>query len=101
VVLGLLLVLPALDWLSIAGFTLAGAGYALLVPVLFSEAAKTSGISPAKGIASVATLGYFGFLVGPTIIGGIAEWLSLQASFGYLLVLTALAVLIGARNIRV
>lgn len=100
IVAGLLLVLPAIAWLSILGFTLAGAGYALLVPVLFSEAAKTPGISPSKGIASVATLGYFGFLVGPTIIGGIAEFFSLQISFTYLVILTALAIFIGGRKIR-
>lgn len=101
VVLGLLLVLPAFPWLSILGFTLAGAGYALLVPVLFSEAAKTPGISPSKGIASVASFGYFGFLIGPTIIGGIAEWFNLQSSFTYLVVLTALAIFVGGRKIRV
>lgn len=100
VVLGLLLVLPALPWLSILGFTLAGAGYALLVPVLFSEAARTPGISPAKGIASVASFGYFGFLLGPTIIGGIAEWFSLQTSFSYLVILTAMAIFFGGRKIR-
>ncbi|MFK7925469.1 MAG: MFS transporter [Bacteroidia bacterium] len=100
IVAGLVLVLPAIAWLSILGFTLAGAGYALLVPVLFSEAAKTPGISPAKGIASVASFGYFGFLVGPTIIGGIAEFFSLQISFTYLVVLTALAIFFGGRKIR-
>ena len=100
IVIGLLLVLPAFPWVSILGFTLAGAGYALLVPVLFSEAARTPGISPAKGIASVASFGYFGFLVGPTIIGGIAEWLNLQSSFAYLVILTALAIFLGGRKIR-
>ncbi len=91
VVAGLLLVLPAMGWLSIAGFTISGIGYALLVPVVFSEAGRQPGVSPSKGIAAVATVGYFGFLVGPVLIGGIAEWFGLKTGFVYLMVFTLLA----------
>lgn len=100
VILGLLLVIPAWPWTSILGFTLAGAGYALLIPILFSESAKAPGVSPSKGIASVATMGYIGFLLGPTIIGGIAEQWNLQVSFGYLVGLTVLALALGLGRIR-
>jgi MFS family permease len=100
VILGLLLVIPAWPWVSILGFTLAGAGYALLIPILFSESAKAPGVSPAKGIASVATMGYLGFLIGPTIIGGIAEQWNLQISFTYLVGLTVLALGLGLGKVR-
>ena len=73
VMLGLTYVLPAIPWLSIVGFTFSGIGYALLVPVVFSEAGRQPGVSPSQGIAAVATVGYFGFLVGPVLIGGISE----------------------------
>lgn len=93
VVVGLVLVLPATGWLSIAGFTISGIGYALLVPVVFSEAGRQPGVSPSKGIAAVATVGYFGFLVGPVLIGGIAEWFGLKTGFIYLMVFTLLALI--------
>ena len=91
VVLGLALLLPAYTWLSIAGFSIAGFGYALLVPVVFSEAGKQPGVNPSKGIAAVATVGYFGFLVGPVLIGGIAEVFGLTTGFIYLITFTGLA----------
>lgn len=94
VMLGLAMLLPALAWLSIAGFTVAGIGYALLVPIVFSEAGKQPGIHPSKGIAAVATFGYLGFLIGPVLIGGIAEWYGLKSGFGYLIVFTAIAVVL-------
>ncbi len=93
VALGLSLILSAMPWLSIVGFSVAGLGYALLVPVVFSEAGKQPGVSPSRGIAAVAMFGYFGFLIGPVIIGGISEWLSLQAGFAYLLIFTLIALL--------
>ncbi len=102
VVLGLLLVLTAVAWISIAGFAVAGFGYALLVPVVFSEAGKQPGVSPSKGIAAVAMFGYFGFLIGPVLIGGIAEWLDLTAGFIYLIMFTLIGLisffLVGERT---
>ncbi len=94
VVVGLAMLLPALTWLSIAGFTVAGIGYALLVPIVFSEAGKQPGIHPSKGIAAVATFGYLGFLIGPVLIGGIAEWYGLKTGFIYLICFTAIAVVL-------
>ncbi len=91
VMLGLLLVLPGYAWLSIVGFTISGIGYALLVPVVFSEAGRQPGISASRGIAAVATVAYFGFLVGPVLIGGIAEAFGLKMGFLYLVVFTGLA----------
>ncbi|MFK7845701.1 MAG: MFS transporter [Rhodothermales bacterium] len=93
VVVGLVLVLPATGWLSIAGFTISGISYALLVPVVFAEAGRQPVVSPSRGIAAVATVGYFGFLVGPVLIGGIAEWFGLKTGFIYLMVFTLLALI--------
>ncbi|NHC43876.1 MFS transporter [Motilibacter aurantiacus] len=58
---------------AIAGFALLGAGLSVLVPVLFSAAGGIPGAAAGAGIARVSTLGYLGFLVGPPVIGGIAE----------------------------
>ena len=81
-----------------AGLTVGGVGYALLVPMAFSEAAKKPGVRPAQGIAGVAMVGYTGFLLGPVIMGGIAHVASLRVGFGYLVLLTALSFVIALRS---
>ena len=57
---------------GVIGFELVGAGLSNVVPVLFSVAGRV-GSSPAVGVASAATAGYAGLLVGPVIIGGVAS----------------------------
>jgi hypothetical protein len=49
------------------------------VPVLFSAAGQQPGIAPAHGIAAVSSVGYFGLMAGPPVIGFIAEARSLTA----------------------
>ena len=56
---------------SLLGFALMGIGYATIVPMAFSRAAADPGASAGTAIASVATLGYGGILLGPPIIGGL------------------------------
>jgi predicted MFS family arabinose efflux permease len=61
---------------TLVGFALVGLGFANVVPVLFSTAAKVDP-NPAHGIAVVASLGYLGMMAGPPLIGIIAEYSSL------------------------
>jgi fucose permease len=61
---------------ALVGFALVGLGFANVVPVLFSTAAKVDA-NPAHGIAVVASLGYLGMMAGPPLIGIIAEYASL------------------------
>ena len=56
---------------GVVGFGLVGAGLANVVPVIFSVAGRT-GSSSAVGIASAATSGYAGLLIGPVVIGAVA-----------------------------
>lgn len=97
---GLVLAISGNAWMGIAGFTVAGVGYALLVPIAFSEAAKKPGVRPSQGIAGVATVGYTGFLLGPVIMGGIAHVTSLTVGFGYLIGLSALGWLVAAMAVK-
>ena len=62
---------------GIVGFGLVGAGLANVVPVLFSVAARV-GSSPAVGVASAATAGYAGLLIGPVVIGAVASGVGLR-----------------------
>jgi len=57
----------------IAGLAAVGVGIANIIPLLFSSAGNIPGISPESGIAGVATIGYFGFLISPLLIGFVAE----------------------------
>lgn len=63
------------------GFLLVGAGVSAVVPLVFSEAGKTRNMSPSGAIAAVSTIGFFGFLIGPPLIGWIAGASSLRFSF--------------------
>jgi hypothetical protein len=72
--IGLLAALAApVAWLAIAGFAIMGLGLANLVPVFFGAAGRIAGQSAGTALAAVATLGYSGFLVGPPVIGIVAD----------------------------
>ena len=95
---GMLLVLllphPAV---ALVGFALVGLGFANVVPVLFSAAARVPGVTPAHGIAAVASLGYLGMMAGPPLIGVIAERASLTTGL-YTVVLFAVVLALAARR---
>jgi predicted MFS family arabinose efflux permease len=94
--MGLALAAPS-PWAALAGFALVGLGFANVVPVLFSAAGQVPGVAPAHGIAAVSSLGYFGMMVGPPLIGFIAQAQSLRAG---LLVVIAFAAVVAALSRR-
>ncbi len=77
---------------TVVGFGLVGVGMAGVVPVVFTAAGRTPGISAGHAVSRVAGVAFAGSLVGPPVIGGIADLSSLRAA---LLVVAAAAVLIG------
>ncbi len=79
--------------LALAGFTLMGAGYAVIMPMAFSRAANDPNVPPGQAIASVATLGNGGLLIGPPMIGFLAELLTLRLAFAVLMPLAVLIIL--------
>ena len=83
---------------AIAGFTLVGFGYSCIVPILFSAAANVKGLSPAMGIASIASGGLIGFLLGPAVIGFIAEKSTLASGLSLVLALSLLAIWAAYKN---
>jgi hypothetical protein len=76
--------LVPLPFPAIAGYALVGLGVANLVPVFFGAAGRLPGQASGTGIAAVATMGYAGFLVGPPVIGFVADLTSLSAALGLL-----------------
>jgi MFS family permease len=63
---------------AVAGFGAFGLGLAGIVPTLFRAGGSQPGVSTGPGLAVVSSLGYFGLLVGPPIIGGLAQVTSLR-----------------------
>ena len=85
-VIGYLLVLTTDMYLAILGFALTGLGFSVIVPELFRIGGNVKGVESSQGIAFIAGTGYSGFLVGPVILGFIAEQFSLSSSFITLMV---------------
>ncbi|MGI9416755.1 MAG: MFS transporter, partial [Geminicoccaceae bacterium] len=65
--------LAASPAIAILGYGIAGLGIAVLFPITLSIAPRFSGLSPGASVAAVATLGYAGFLIGPPLIGLLAD----------------------------
>jgi MFS family permease len=85
--LGLLLAVlfPSL-YAAALGFLMVGFGVASIVPVAYGIAGRSKLYSPSVALAMVSTLSFFGFLVGPPLIGFIAEAFNLKISFALIAV---------------
>jgi MFS family permease len=82
--------------LALLGFALGGAGISVAAPTLFGAAGRgASEAERGSSVASVTTIAYLGFLVGPPLIGAVSGAADLRVGIGLLsaiaLVLAALA----------
>jgi MFS family permease len=91
-----LVLLTAVPWVAIIGYGLVGAGISCIFPLILSAAARTPGVAPGTGIAAMATAGYTGFLIGPPLIGGLAEFVGLRAALSVLALAGVVIVVLGA-----
>jgi MFS family permease len=82
---------------SILGFFLVGLGLSSIVPIAYSIAGNTKSLPSGVGLAMVTTVGYSGFLVGPPIIGLLADWQTLQFALTAVLLLFITMIILGAR----
>ena len=80
---------------ALVGFALAGAGISLNAPIVFGAGGRHG----ASAVATVTTLGYVGLLIGPPLVGGVAQVTSLRLSLG-VLALVAAAVTAAATRLR-
>ncbi|WP_167855405.1 MFS transporter [Hymenobacter fodinae] len=87
--LAALLPLPVVAGL---GFVLVGLGVSCVIPMVFGMAGRSSALSSGSTIAAVSTVGYFGFLVVPPVVGFIAEAANLRWSFALMALLGAVMV---------
>lgn len=80
---------------AVIGFACLGAGMACVVPNVFRSAGTLPDVASGIGLAGVATMGYFGFVAGPPLIGGLAELAGLPAALGLLVALAALVAVLA------
>ena len=85
---------------TLAGFACVGLGLANIVPILFTAAGRTPGGATGTNIAAVASAGYFGFLVGPPVIGFVAQLTTLAGGLGLVVILLALISLLAQLTAR-
>jgi len=72
---------------GVAGFGCLGAGLACIAPQVFSAAGSRDPARAGQAIARVASLGFLGFVVGPVVIGALAEVTGLPAALSVPVVL--------------
>ncbi len=67
--------------ISAIGFLGVGFGVSGVIPMCYSAAGHSRRMSPSIAIATVSTIGFMGFLMGPPLIGYVAYATSLRVSF--------------------
>lgn len=70
-----------------------GLGIANIAPVLISAASSVKGCDPTSAITTVTTIGYGGLMVGPALLGFIAQHKSLETAFLFIAALLMMALL--------
>lgn len=66
---------------SVLAFMMVGLGVSTVVPTVYSIAGRTPNVSPSIALTAVSSVSFLGFLLGPPVIGYIAEATSLRTSF--------------------
>ncbi len=95
--LSMLLLFPNLPITTI-GLFLIGAGLSTVVPVVYSTAGNTPGVSPGIGIAMATTIGYSGFFIGPPAIGYLGDQYGLRVALIFTLGLLIVMLVLIARQ---
>lgn len=96
IALGMSITLSSYDiFIKICGCFLVGMGVSTIVPIIYSQAGMQTKIKPSIAIAGVSTIAYIGFLIGPVLIGYLADISSLRYSLILILVLGLVSSLIA------
>lgn len=93
----LLTLLFPVAWIVIAGLFVVGAGLSTIIPIAFSSAGHNKSLPNGIGLAMITTLGYFGLLFGPPIIGFLADLQGLRFALSFVMVLFVLMLLMSQK----
>ena len=95
---GFSLVLMAWPAGTLAGFFIIGLGFSVIVPEVYRLASRIEGIRTADGVSFIAATANVGFLIGPVLLGLIAELRTLHTSFMVLMAFVTVALLLTWRK---
>ena len=85
--------------LALAGFALMGVGTSAIFPLAMSAAAQRTDRAAATNVAALAQFSFVAFLLGPPLLGYVAQAFGIRWSFGVALPLVALS-FVGASALR-
>jgi MFS family permease len=71
---------------AVFGFILTGFGVSCVIPMVFSIAGRSEGMSSGSAIAAVSTVGYLGFLIVPPLVGSVAQLAGLRSAYAMMAV---------------
>ncbi len=80
------------DWLALVGFALMGVGTSVIFPLAMSAAAQLTDRPAPTNVASLAQISFVAFLLGPPLLGYVAEHFGIRWSFGVGLSLVILSI---------
>ncbi len=82
----------------IIGFACVGLGFATVVPLVYSAAGQSATMKPGVAIAAVSTVGYFGFLFGPPVIGWFSDAIGLRWALMLVVILSFMISILARRQ---
>jgi fucose permease len=97
---GFVLVLIYNPLVSILGFFVIGLGFSVVVPEVYRLASNVEGIKTADAVSFVAATTNIGFMLGPVVLGYIAELRTLHLSFMVLTAFVSIALFISIWKLR-
>jgi len=78
-------------WMALCGLALMGVGTSAVFPLAMSAAAQRSDRPAAVNVAALAQTAFVVFLLGPPLLGWVAEFFGIRAAFAFSLPLIALS----------
>ena len=100
----LLVFFSSAPWMALVGFGLMGMGTSVIFPLAMSAAAQRTDRPAATNVASLAQISFVAFLLGPPLLGFIAEHWGIRWSFGIGLPLVVVSFIVagalGSKPIR-
>lgn len=83
--------------LVMGGFALVGLGVSSIFPVVYILASKEKSMLPSAALAAVSSVGFIGFLVGPPVIGFVAQGVGLRMALAIVILLGSFIVMMASR----
>jgi MFS family permease len=70
--------------ISTFAFMMVGLGVSNVIPIIYSTTGRVSKVPVGEALTTIGSISFLGFLVGPPLIGQIAELTSLRYSFAFI-----------------